>query len=136
MANTNLTPKQEKFCQVYLETGNATEAYRQSYDAENMKDTTINRKAKGLIDQGNIRARLEELREPIRKRHECTIDTLLAELEEARQLGLATSQVGATVSASMGKAKIMGLDKQVIDHQTQGGPLTFTWITPNNDATD
>lgn len=27
-----LTPKQEKFCQLYIELGNASEAYRQSYD--------------------------------------------------------------------------------------------------------
>ena len=29
----NLTPKQEKFCQKYIEMGNASEAYRQAYNA-------------------------------------------------------------------------------------------------------
>ena len=30
-ATVKLTPKQEKFCQVFIETGNASEAYRQAY---------------------------------------------------------------------------------------------------------
>ena len=32
-----LTPKQEKFCQLYIELGNASEAYRQSYDCSKMQ---------------------------------------------------------------------------------------------------
>lgn len=58
-----LTAKQEKFCLAYLETGNASEAYRQAYNAENMKPETINRKAKDLIDNGKIAARLSALNE-------------------------------------------------------------------------
>ena len=36
--SNQLTPKQEKFAQVYVECGNASEAYRQAYNAENMQD--------------------------------------------------------------------------------------------------
>lgn len=57
----NLTAKQEAFCLAYLETGNASEAYRMAYDAKNMKPATVNRKAKDLLDNGKIAARLEEL---------------------------------------------------------------------------
>ena len=32
-----LTTKQEKFCKSFIETGNATEAYRRSYDCKNIK---------------------------------------------------------------------------------------------------
>lgn len=56
-----LTPKQEKFCHAYLKTGNASEAYRLAYNAENMKPESIHRKAKDLTDHVKIRARLEEL---------------------------------------------------------------------------
>jgi phage terminase small subunit len=35
MMTDKLTPKQERFVQAYIETGNATEAYRQAYDAKN-----------------------------------------------------------------------------------------------------
>lgn len=58
-----LTPKQEKFCLVYLKTGNASEAYRQAYDTSNMKPESVNRKAKDVLDNVKITSRLVELNE-------------------------------------------------------------------------
>ena len=57
-----MTPKQEAFCLAYVETGNASEAYRRAYDAARMKPGTVNRKAKELLDNGKIAARVDELR--------------------------------------------------------------------------
>lgn len=57
----NLTPKQEEFCLVYLKTGNATEAYRQSYSTKNMLPKTVNEKASKMLASAKIRARLAEL---------------------------------------------------------------------------
>ncbi len=112
-----LTEKQEAFCRAYLETGNASEAYRAAYDAGNMSPTTVNRTAKDLIDNPKITARLEELRAPIIQKHNITVDSLIAELEEARMAALSaeTPQSSAAVSATMSKAKLVGLDKQVIE---------------------
>lgn len=56
-----LTPKQESFCLAYLETGNASEAYRRVYATTRVKPETINRSAKELIDNPKIAARLAEL---------------------------------------------------------------------------
>lgn len=56
-----LTPKQEAFVLVYLETGNASEAYRQSYECSGMKEASINREAKALTDNPKIAARLQIL---------------------------------------------------------------------------
>lgn len=116
--SSNLTPKQEKFCQLYVETGNASEAYRGSYDASKMKPDSVNRKAKELLDNVKIAARLKQIRERHVKRHEVTVDSLVGELEEARLLALELAQPSAAVSASMGKAKIYGLDRQVIEQVT------------------
>lgn len=111
-----LTIKQEKFCMVYIETGNASEAYRQAYNCENMKPESINNKAYEMLKKVEIGARLHELRIKHAKRHELTIDDLVAELEEARTaaLGAENPQSSAAVSATMGKAKLLGLlvDKQ------------------------
>ncbi len=109
MDKIKLTPKQEKFCQVYIETGNASEAYRQSYNTAKMKPETVNRTAKQLLDNSKIAARLDELREEHAKRHEITVDTLVAELEEARKLAFETDKAAAAVQATMGKAKLLGL---------------------------
>ena len=114
MDKIKLTPKQEKFCYGYMETGNASEAYRQAYNAEKMRPDTVNNKAYGLLQKGGIRARLDELRAEHKKRHEITVDTLVAELEEARKLAFETDKAAAAVSATMGKAKLLGL---VVDKQ-------------------
>lgn len=106
-----LTIKQEKFCMVYVETGNASEAYRQAYNCENMKEATINRNAKMMIDDNKISTRVKELKSGHTKRHELTIDDLVKQLEEARQVALALEnpQCSAAISATMGTAKLLGL---------------------------
>ena len=111
-----LTIKQEKFCMVYIETGNASEAYRQAYNCENMSVETIKVKACQLLKKDNITVTIDKLKNKHAKRHELTIDDLVAELEEARTAALSAEnpQSSAAVSATMGKAKLLGLlvDKQ------------------------
>lgn len=125
-----LTEKQESFCLAYVATGNATEAYRRAYDSENMKPATINRTAKELLDNPKIAARLKELRAPAVEKAQLTIEDLLRELEEARRIALecTTPQSGAAVSATMGKAKLLGLDKQVVELTGKGGGAIVTRV--------
>lgn len=116
-----LTEKQEAFCRAFVETGNASEAYRRSYDAKNMGQNTIAVKASNLLDKDNITVRLQQLREVHQKRHNVTVDSLVAELEEIKNVALSaeTPQSSAAVAAVLGKAKLMGLDKQLV--QLSGG---------------
>lgn len=109
----SLTPKQEAFALAYIETGNASEAYRRAYNAERMKPETVNRSAKELLDHPKITARIAELRGAAEERHKLTVDDLLRELEEARVAALSceTPQSSAAVGATMGKAKLLGYDK-------------------------
>lgn len=118
-----LTPKQERFSLIYVETGNASEAYRQAYNAEEMKPETVHRKASELLADGKITARIAELQADHQARHNITVDDLLDELEEARQMAKDNGNSSAMVTATMGKAKLLGLDKQIIDLQTETVPL-------------
>ncbi len=138
---TKLTLKQEAFCQAYIETGNASEAYRTAYAADKMKTESVNRKAKELLDNGKIAARIAELQGEIKKRHNVTVDSLLNELEEARQaaLGAETPQSSAAVAATLGKAKLVGLDKVVIDNISSDNSMApkpttirLVGVEPNN----
>ena len=106
----SLTPKQECFCQVYIETGNASEAYRRAYDAERMKSATINRNACALLKNNKIATRVAVLQSEHRKRHDISIDSLTSEYEDARQLAMDTSQPAAANGAITGKARLHGLD--------------------------
>lgn len=63
-----LTPKQEKFCQEYIQCGNASEAYRRAYDAKNMKPETINKRSGELIQNGAIKGRIENLNAEIKSK--------------------------------------------------------------------
>ena len=131
MAEFNLTPKQESFFFFFIELGNASEAYRQSYDADSMNENTVHRNASALLDNNKVATRLEQIRKEHAMRHNITVDSLLIELEEARKTALDAGkleklQVAAAVSATMGKAKLLGLDKQVIEHT---GKINITEIS-------
>lgn len=56
-----LTPKQEMFCQHYVDIGNASEAYRLSYNCANMKPSVVNVKASELLKNGKITVRVNEI---------------------------------------------------------------------------
>lgn len=106
-----MTPKQEQFARLYVETGNASEAYRQAYNTDNMKPETVTNEAYKLLQTPDISAMVDDLKAEARQRHAVTVDDLLHELEQARAAALAapTPQSSAAVSATMGKAKMLGL---------------------------
>ena len=104
-----MTPKQERFCQVYVETGNASEAYRQAYNAENMQPQTVNRKAHELTEDGKITARIEALMVAAAERHDITMDRITAMLLEDRRQAKENTQMGAAISAVNSLAKLHGL---------------------------
>ena len=111
-----LTTKQEKFCKTFIETGNASEAYRQSYDCQKMKGPTINRNAVALLDNTKITTRVGELQLNLQKKFEVTVESLSKELDEDRQLARSLGQPGAAISALNVKARIHGLDKHVMSN--------------------
>ena len=131
----NLTDKQEKFCQKVVELSNNSEAYRCAYDTSRMKDASVHRKAKELMDNVKISARLEQLRMELRERYKLTVDDLIKELEEARQTALScdTPQTSAAVSSTMGKAKLLGLDKQVLEISGPNGAPIQTQDVPDEE---
>ena len=130
MASGDLTPKQLAFVEAYLKTGNASEAYRQAYDADGMKPETINRKAKEVLDNGKIAAILQSHREAAAERAIVSILSITEELEEARALAVSIEQPSAAVAASMGKAKLHGLLVEKVEHK---GGVTVTTGTHDAD---
>ena len=76
-----MTPKQEQFARLYVETGNASEAYRQAYNTDNMKPETVTNEAYKLLQDPDISAMVDNLKAEARQRHAVTVDDLLHELE-------------------------------------------------------
>lgn len=72
-----LSVKQEKFCNYYIECGNASEAYRRAYSCSNMKDESINVKAVELLNNGKIKVRVKELQEELKRKSDITKEEVL-----------------------------------------------------------
>ena len=126
-----LTPKQEKFAQVWHATGNKSEAYRQAYNCENMSEATINNKAYALSLEGEITARFAEHQKAAQKRNNVTVDTVSQMYLEAWKMAKSIENPSAMVSAASGMAKLHGLnapDKQHVDHSSTDGTMRPTTI--------
>ena len=119
-----LTQKQENFCLAYIETGNASEAYRRAYEADGMKPETVNRKAKELLDNGKIRARLVELRKPAIEGAQVTLEQHLKDLEELRELAKEFGKYGPAIQAEIARGKASGL---YVEHAKIDGDIKITW---------
>jgi len=118
-----LTTKQELFVSAYCANGfNATQAAIEAgYSPDSSREIgSENLTNPAVIDE------IDRYKLSIARRHGITVSGLLKELEEARTIALTceTPQTSAAVSATMSKAKLAGLDKQVIEHTgANGGPI-------------
>lgn len=97
--------RHERFAQELAKGKNQTEAYAAAGYAGDF--TAASRLSKNV----KVRARVAELQERGALRVELTLADIIAELDEARQVALAaaTPQTGSAVTATMGKAKLLGL---------------------------
>lgn len=64
---SDLTPKQEKFAQLYVELGIASEAYRVAYDSR-AKVESVNVEASRMLKDPRIALRVQELREALEEK--------------------------------------------------------------------
>ena len=106
--------RQEKLAQVFVETGNKTEAYRQAGYSTNCTDRTITGNVMRLFRTPRVLNRVTELQAEAAERHAVTIESLTADLREDRQLAYSVKNPSAAVAAVMGMAKLHGFDKQII----------------------
>jgi phage terminase small subunit len=115
-----ITPKQEAFAQAYIETGNASEAYRRAYNASKMKPEAVSVNASKLLKNAKVALKVTELRERAQERHDINLDTITAMLKKDRELAREKGQASAAVTACMGLAKLHGL---IVDKaQVAGDP--------------
>jgi len=123
-----LTIKQEGFCKTYIETGNASEAYRINYNANNMKQESIVVKASELMKNGKVAVRVSELQTIINQKFDVTLESLTREIEEDRQMARDLKQPNAAISALNLKARIHGMDKQVVSNDPENPMPTLITV--------
>ena len=106
--------RQETLAQVFVQTGNKTEAYRQAGYSTKGTARTITGNVMRLFRDAKVLNRVAELQAEQAKLHAVTIESLTADLREDRALAYAVKNPSAAVSAVMGMARLHGLDKQVL----------------------
>jgi len=130
----NLTQKQINFCHKYIECGNASEAYRFAYNAENMKPESITRKASELMANGIVSAMVQELRDKATETFDITIEQKKKWLQQIVDLGLKKiydaqgNEVPTDMSSARGAiAELNKMDGHLASfkHEVKGDGITF-----------
>ena len=93
----------------YVESGNATEAYRRAFTVDRMNEATVRREAHSIVHRPRVAEAIKSLQAEHLARHCVTVDRLTEELEWARREALTQGHASAAVAATMGKAKLFGL---------------------------
>lgn len=113
--------RHEAFAQALAKGKSATDAMK----AAGYSDP---RNSSRLTKNDEIQRRVAELQERGAKKVEVTVESLTAELEEARAIALKEKQSSAAVSATMGKAKLFGLG---VERRHHSGQVTVLNVTPD-----
>jgi len=126
--------RQETLSQVFVVTGNKTEAYRQAGYSQKCSDRTITGNVMRLFRNEKVLNRVAELQAEQAKLYAVTIESLTEQLREDRQLAYSVKNPSAAVSAVMGMARLHGLDKQVISADPVNPPSLINIAIVDNTA--
>jgi phage terminase small subunit len=130
----SLKPKQEKFAQLYVELGNASEAYRQAYSSK-AKAESVNVNASKLLADAKVSLRVQQLRDELEEK------SLWKRLDSIKTLASIAdgtdpeAKVSDRVNAVKALNSMHGWDKQVIEHSNPDGslrPTTIQLSAPND----
>lgn len=98
-----LTPKEQRFAELYVELGNGSEAYRQAYNvATTTSNDTIKVKASKLKAQDNISITISNLQAELKLKHEVTRSRMVEECFDIinKHKALRSAFDGKTISAA------------------------------------
>ena len=126
--------RQETLAQVFVATGNKTEAYRQAGYSQNCSDRTITGNVMRLFRTPQVLNRVAELQAEQAKLHAVTVESLTAQLREDRQLAYTVKNPSAAVSAVMGMARLHGLEKQGLSADPINPPSLINIAIVDNTA--
>lgn len=74
MSKRKLTPKQEKFCQLYVNGATKADAYRGAYSTKTQSNNTVQGNAWRLSERTHVLARIEQLRKVLVEKNKYTLE--------------------------------------------------------------
>jgi hypothetical protein len=88
-----------------------------------MKPESVHRKAKEVMDNVKITARISELREPAVEKALLTLEGHLDVMQWLRDQAVQMGNINAAITAEMGRAKAAGLHVTKVENKTEySGP--------------
>lgn len=130
-----LTPKQEAFCLAYIETGNASEAYRRSYSASRMKPEVLHVRAHEVLHDSKVQVRVAELRAQAAESAKITLEQHLEDLKVLRDAALRAEKYGPAVTAEVARGKALGFYSEKVELTGKGGaPIQQVAMSPTEFA--
>jgi phage terminase small subunit len=110
-----LTPQQEKFAQSVASGMSQSDAYRAAYKVKpTTKPNVINVSASKLMADPNISLRVEELRAPVVKAAQITLESHLNDLKGLRNMATKAEHFSAAISAEVARGKASGLYVEIV----------------------
>ena len=104
-----LDPKREAFLLAFIETGNASEAYRRSHNTK-ASAKTIHEKASRLLAEGKVKARFAELHGKVEAKAvdqlKLTLEDHMTKLEELRDAAYGRGQLSAAIAAEVKRGEL------------------------------
>lgn len=112
--------RHERFAQELAKGKTADEAYGLAGFAPNRGNATR------LKANESVAARVDELKDRAAKKAEVTVADIARQLDEDREFAKGCGSAAAMVSATLGKAKVLGLIKERHEHGgVNGGPIEY-----------
>lgn len=123
-----ITPKQLRFAKKYVETGNASEAYRQAYNTAGYPQTIRPEASKLLNGNHNVSTMVKELQDKLI----ITTETQVMKLEKIHDLAVGDKQYASAINAVNSQSKHVGLinDKAVVNVNIGRAENTLLDVTP------
>src|SRR5882672_2293360 len=124
--------RHERFARAVIRTGVAARAYLKAGYSPTTRNA-LDVSACQLLRRPKVQTRIKELRKQMAARNRITVDTLIEDLREDRQLAREIGQPSAAIAATQLTAKLVGL---LVDRKEKGQPGEFAGLQSEADVID
>ena len=112
-----LTPRQEKFVQGLFKGLSQRQAYREAFASSlKWKDETVDNKAYVLAKHGGVKARLTELQQEVTNESKWTVERLIQEFEDLKNLTKREGEFTVTAKSLENIGKLLGMYETKLRH--------------------
>ena len=131
-----LTAKQEAFCQAIADGLSQSDAYRRAYNAEKMKPETVQNNAYNLMQNSEVKARVQELRGKLESKQLWTREQSINKAIEAIEMASTNGKPLEILKGVEVLNKMHGYDAPIKHDVKSTGGFSINIVTTKKDLED